>query len=92
MIRNYGGLTYVNCGDWVESCTAVVEHFDGRLELNDWTKRSAGGAGDDAIHQFDYSSPPAIPAAEPQPPDTAMRSDSSARLSQTRHRNPASLS
>ncbi|CAN5218295.1 UDP-2,3-diacylglucosamine diphosphatase [soil metagenome] len=27
------GLKYVNCGDWVESCTAVVEHFDGRMEV-----------------------------------------------------------
>lgn len=34
-------LTYVNCGDWVESCTAVVEHFDGRLELIDWTTKPA---------------------------------------------------
>jgi hypothetical protein len=24
---------YVNCGDWVDSCTAIVEHHDGRLEL-----------------------------------------------------------
>ena len=31
-----GGLTYVNCGDWVDSCTAIVEHHDGRLELVDW--------------------------------------------------------
>ncbi len=28
-----GNITYINCGDWVESCTAVVEHFDGRLEI-----------------------------------------------------------
>jgi UDP-2,3-diacylglucosamine pyrophosphatase LpxH len=27
------GVIYVNCGDWVESCTAIAEHFDGRLEL-----------------------------------------------------------
>jgi UDP-2,3-diacylglucosamine pyrophosphatase LpxH len=26
-------LTYYNCGDWVESCTALVEHDDGRIEL-----------------------------------------------------------
>jgi len=31
------GVRYVNCGDWVESCTAVAEHFDGRLELIAWT-------------------------------------------------------
>ena len=28
-----GGFLYLNCGDWVESCTALVEHLDGRLEL-----------------------------------------------------------
>jgi UDP-2,3-diacylglucosamine pyrophosphatase LpxH len=27
------GFVYLNTGDWVESCTAVVEHRDGRLEL-----------------------------------------------------------
>jgi UDP-2,3-diacylglucosamine pyrophosphatase LpxH len=27
---------YINCGDWVDSCTAIVEHFDGRLELIEW--------------------------------------------------------
>jgi UDP-2,3-diacylglucosamine pyrophosphatase LpxH len=32
-IRKVDGLEYVNCGDWVDSCTAVVEHLDGRMEL-----------------------------------------------------------
>ena len=27
------GVLYCNDGDWVESCTALVEHLDGRLEL-----------------------------------------------------------
>ena len=27
---------YINTGDWVESCTAVVEHFDGRMEIIHW--------------------------------------------------------
>src|SRR5207302_1152419 len=27
------GVTYYNCGDWVESCTAMVEQRDGRIEL-----------------------------------------------------------
>lgn len=35
-IKEIRGLTYVNCGDWVDSCTAIVEHHDGRLELIDW--------------------------------------------------------
>jgi UDP-2,3-diacylglucosamine pyrophosphatase LpxH len=30
------GVTYCNDGDWVESCTALVEHGDGRLELIAW--------------------------------------------------------
>lgn len=35
-IRQLDGIVYVNCGDWVDSCTAIVEHYDGRLELIDW--------------------------------------------------------
>lgn len=31
--REIQGVSYLNTGDWVESCTAVVEHFDGTLEL-----------------------------------------------------------
>ena len=39
-ISEIDGLTYINCGDWVDSCTAIVEHFDGRLELVAWGIRS----------------------------------------------------
>ena len=35
-IRDIDGTLYCNDGDWVESCTALVEHFDGRLELVHW--------------------------------------------------------
>ncbi len=35
-IRVIEGVLYCNDGDWVESCTALVEHFDGRLELIHW--------------------------------------------------------
>ena len=31
--REIGGVEYFNTGDWVESGTAIVEHFDGRMEL-----------------------------------------------------------
>lgn len=34
--REIDGLTYINTGDWVESCTAFVEHHDGRFELIRW--------------------------------------------------------
>ena len=30
------GIRYINTGDWVESCTAVVEHWDGRFEIVRW--------------------------------------------------------
>jgi UDP-2,3-diacylglucosamine pyrophosphatase LpxH len=36
-LRDQDGIRYVNTGDWVESCTAVVEHYDGSLELIRWT-------------------------------------------------------
>ena len=35
-LREIDGITYANDGDWVESCTALVEHADGRLEILDW--------------------------------------------------------
>lgn len=35
-IKEVSGLLYANCGDWVDSCTAIVEHIDGRLELIEW--------------------------------------------------------
>ncbi|WP_371132623.1 UDP-2,3-diacylglucosamine diphosphatase [Phenylobacterium sp.] len=37
-MRMIDGVLYVNDGDWVESCTALVEHDDGRLEILDWAK------------------------------------------------------
>jgi len=37
-MKEVEGLTYANCGDWVDSCTAIVEHTDGRLELIDWAR------------------------------------------------------
>ncbi|WP_439817567.1 UDP-2,3-diacylglucosamine diphosphatase [Zavarzinia sp. CC-PAN008] len=35
-IRMIEGVLYCNDGDWVESCTALVEHLDGRLEILRW--------------------------------------------------------
>ncbi|HVY65063.1 MAG TPA: UDP-2,3-diacylglucosamine diphosphatase [Gammaproteobacteria bacterium] len=35
-VQERDGLTYCNDGDWVESCTAVVERHDGALELLAW--------------------------------------------------------
>lgn len=34
--REIAGVQYYNDGDWVEGCTALVEHFDGRMEVLHW--------------------------------------------------------
>ena len=40
-MRQIGGVLYCNDGDWVESCTALVEHFDGTLEIIRWAELHA---------------------------------------------------
>ncbi|MEM7466042.1 MAG: UDP-2,3-diacylglucosamine diphosphatase, partial [Pseudomonadota bacterium] len=37
-INHFDDVVYCNCGDWVESCTALVENKDGSLALLDWTE------------------------------------------------------
>jgi UDP-2,3-diacylglucosamine pyrophosphatase LpxH len=32
------GIRYINTGDWVESCTSVVEHHDGQFEIIRWAE------------------------------------------------------
>lgn len=57
-VRN--GIRYINTGDWVESCTAVVEHFDGRIEVIDWSHLLAERA----------RAPKPLTLAKPVAPDT----------------------
>jgi UDP-2,3-diacylglucosamine pyrophosphatase LpxH len=35
-MRMIGDIRYFNTGDWVETCSALVEHHDGRFELISW--------------------------------------------------------
>lgn len=35
-VRDIDGITYHNCGDWVESCTALVEDEHGHIEVLHW--------------------------------------------------------
>jgi UDP-2,3-diacylglucosamine pyrophosphatase LpxH len=46
-IRQIGDITYYNDGDWVESCTALVEDADGAMRIVDWAhvKREAALQG-----------------------------------------------
>jgi Icc-related predicted phosphoesterase len=40
-IREFGKVSYYNCGDWVESCTALVEGDDGILSMINYHPFSA---------------------------------------------------
>lgn len=31
--KTINDIHYINCGDWVESCTAIVEHHNGKFEI-----------------------------------------------------------
>ncbi|WP_299326784.1 UDP-2,3-diacylglucosamine diphosphatase [Parasphingopyxis sp.] len=47
-IRDIDGVEYYNDGDWVEGCTALVEHFDGRMEILHWADEMAARDAEDA--------------------------------------------
>jgi UDP-2,3-diacylglucosamine pyrophosphatase LpxH len=32
-IRKFGAVTCYNCGDWVETCSALIEQYDGKIDL-----------------------------------------------------------
>ncbi|HMF45624.1 MAG TPA: UDP-2,3-diacylglucosamine diphosphatase [Candidatus Udaeobacter sp.] len=42
-IREFGTVAYYNCGDWVESCTALVEDDHGMISLVDYHSHAADG-------------------------------------------------
>ena len=44
-VRQIGAITYYNCGDWVESCSALVEDFDGAIELLNFNPFQDSSAG-----------------------------------------------
>jgi hypothetical protein len=51
-------LSYVNCGDWVDSCTAIVEHDDGSLELIAWGSSGQVESEPDLQPEVTQISPP----------------------------------
>jgi hypothetical protein len=54
-MRDVDGMLYLNTGDWVESCTALVEHLDGTLELIDWA----------ALNRLSFFEPRRVTVAQP---------------------------
>ncbi len=57
-IKEIEGILYHNDGDWVESCTALVEHATGRLELVHWD-----GESQVSLHQQEMTA--GTPTARP---------------------------
>lgn len=47
--RLLDGIEYWNDGDWVEGCTALVEHLDGRMEILNWPEEMARREAEPAI-------------------------------------------
>ena len=43
-MRAIDGVDYYNDGDWVEGCTALVEHHDGTMEILHWAEEVAARA------------------------------------------------
>ena len=43
-IRQIGEITYYNDGDWVESCTALVEEPTGEMHIVDWARETANAS------------------------------------------------
>jgi UDP-2,3-diacylglucosamine pyrophosphatase LpxH len=58
-VRSFDGFDFVNCGDWLESCTALAERSDGRLEIIDWSDP------DEEVLRAEELQPLHAPAAAP---------------------------
>jgi UDP-2,3-diacylglucosamine pyrophosphatase LpxH len=71
------GIQYVNCGDWVESCTAAVEHDDGRIELLDGLRFNAEMRAIDAATDEEGPDPWLVepPVASPFDPLRSMQAN-----------------
>jgi UDP-2,3-diacylglucosamine pyrophosphatase LpxH len=52
-ITEIDGILYCNDGDWVESCTTLVEDFAGRLSLLRWTEKAEVLAGTQELPLLD---------------------------------------
>jgi hypothetical protein len=56
-----GDTLYMNCGDWVESCTALVERRDGAMELLEWREQGR------CVKRVDARQPQPHHASQPEP-------------------------
>ncbi|MDP1873858.1 UDP-2,3-diacylglucosamine diphosphatase [Phenylobacterium sp.] len=70
-MRQIEDILYINDGDWVESCTALVEHMDGRMEILEWAKLRSWSAVREAYALPEPLEPAAGRQPEPRPAPVA---------------------
>jgi UDP-2,3-diacylglucosamine pyrophosphatase LpxH len=70
-MRQIEDILYINDGDWVESCTALVEHMDGRMEILEWAKLRSWSAVREARALPEPAEPAASPVVDPRPAPVA---------------------
>jgi UDP-2,3-diacylglucosamine pyrophosphatase LpxH len=72
-IKRIEGVDYLNCGDWVDSCTAIVEAMDGRMELVHWGVAPTSEPG--AAAATAREDQPSAPEVEEEDEEAAMAFD-----------------
>ncbi|MGX9966783.1 UDP-2,3-diacylglucosamine diphosphatase [Roseomonas sp. F4] len=70
-MREVQGVLYMNDGDWVESCTALVEHENGQFELVDWARENRLSFFRDAASATAATPASAVAPAPAPAPETA---------------------
>ena len=60
--RMINGIHYLNDGDWVESCTALVEQLDGRFEIIRWDSPEFSEAAEAEQEALDHPLQPSCPS------------------------------
>jgi len=53
------GVIYANCGDWIESCTAIAEEADGRLQVITWRDPQTSPRSQEFLSDVEAASTPA---------------------------------
>jgi len=67
-IKEIDGIAYINCGDWVDSCTAILEHHDGQMELIEWAGQPRRVEAEAAHHDRPSSEPSPVTGPAWTPP------------------------
>ncbi len=71
--KNIDGIQYFNTGDWVESCTALVEDFEGNMQLIYWLKdpRHIAEKRNKKVHKKHPTKRPIHPIPVPVPSNSS---------------------